>query len=126
MKATLISVAIAVVIIGGAAMIALRTPEVASTSNVRMEDGKQIVEIVAKGNYSPRLTEAKAGVPTVLRMETNGTFDCTSQLTVPSVGFRQMLPASGKTDIVLAEQKPGSSVKGICSMGMYNFEVKFI
>ena len=107
-------------------MFALRTPEVASTANVTIENGKQVVEITAKGKYSPRLTEAKAGIPTVIRMETSGTFDCTSQLTVPSVGFRQMLPPTGKTDIVLAEQKPGSKVKGICSMGMYNFEVKFI
>lgn len=126
MKATLVSIFIAVAFIGGSAYLATRSPEVASTANVKMEDGKQVVEITAKGKYSPRLTEAKAGVPTVIRLETNGTFDCTAQLTVPSVGFRQMLPPKGKTDIALAEQKPGSKIKGICSMGMYNFEVRFI
>ncbi len=126
MKATIFSVFIAIAIIGGAAMFALRTPEVASTANVTIENGKQIVEITAKGKYSPRLTEAKAGIPTVIRMATDGTFDCTSQLTVPSVGFRQMLPPKGKTDISLTEQKPGSKIKGICSMGMYNFEIRFI
>ncbi len=126
MKPTVISILVAVIIIGSAAYFVTRAPEVASTENVRVEAGTQVVEIKAKGQYSPRVTEAKAGIPTVLRMETDGTFDCTSQLTVPSIGYRQMLPPSGKTDIALESQKAGSSIKGICSMGMYNFEVKFI
>ena len=126
MKATLVSILVAVANIGGAVYFATRTPEVASTANVSVQGGTQVVEIKAKGQYSPRVTEAKAGIPTVLRMATDGTFDCTSQLTVPSIGYRQILPPSGTTDIALEPQKTGSIVKGICSMGMYNFEVRFI
>ncbi len=126
MKPTIISIFVAVVIIGGSFYFATRTPEVVSTANVSVTDGTQVIQIIAKGQYSPRITEAKAGIPTVLRVGTNGTFDCTSQLTVPSIGYRQMLPPTGTTDIALAAQKPGSKVRGICSMGMYNFEVRFI
>ncbi len=127
MKLTIISILAAGILVGGAIMLSTRSgnSEAASTSNVSIENGKQIVEITAKGQYSPRVTEAKAGIPTGPRMETDGTFDCTSQLTVPSIGYRQMLPPTGKTDIALTAQEPGSTVRGICSMGMYNFEVKF-
>ncbi len=97
----------------------------AQSQNIEIRDGVQYVTITAKGKYTPKLTAAKAGMPTVLRVETNGTFDCTSQLTVPSVGFRQMLPPTGKTDIELGAQTTGATVRGICSMGMYNFEVRF-
>jgi len=121
----IVAILIAGTVIGGAFIVATRSPEVASVENVSIENGKQIVEISAKGKYSPKLTDAKAGVPTVLRVETNGTFDCTSQLTVPSVGYREALPPSGTTDIELTAQEPGSTVRGICAMGMYSFEVRF-
>lgn len=127
MKSTVISIIIAGAIIGGAFMFARGsgTSEVASTDNVAIENGTQIVTVTAKGKYSPHLTAAKAGMPTVLRVETNGTFDCTSQLTVPSMGYRKMLPPTGTTDIELASQQSGATIRGVCAMGMYNFEVKF-
>ena len=125
MKGNVIATIVALVIIGGAFYYTTRSPEVASTDNVAIENGKQIVEITAKGRYSPTLTAAKANMPTIVRMETNGTFDCTSQLTVPSIGYKQILPSTGTTDIELPPQKVGASVRGICGMGMYNFEVKF-
>ncbi len=122
---TIVAILIAGVVIAGAFIVTTRSSEVASVENVSIENGKQLIEITAKGQYSPKLTEAKARIPTVLRVETKGTFDCTSQLTVPSVGFRQALPPSGTTDIELVAQEPGAVVRGICAMGMYNFEVKF-
>ncbi len=126
MKATVISIIIAAAIIGGVIIMVRPGPTVvASVENVSMQDGKQIVKITAKDQYVPHVTAAKAGVPTIIRMETNGTFDCSSQLTIPSIGYRQMLPPTGTTDIALAEQKPGSIVHGICGMGMKSFQVQF-
>lgn len=125
MKSTVISIIIAAALIGGALMFATRSPEVASTDNVSVENGIQIVTVTAKGRYSPTLTSAKANTPTVLRVETNGTFDCTSILRVPSVGLERNLPPTGSTDIELAPQKPGATVQGICAMGMYSFKVAF-
>ena len=62
MKATIISIIIAVVLIGGAALLAKggssESPE-AAVNNVSVVDGKQVIEITAKGGYSPRVTNAK-------------------------------------------------------------------
>lgn len=90
-----------------------------------VDDGKQIIQINAKGGYAPRVTVAKANMPTVINVHTNGTFDCSSALTVPAVGFRKNLPATGVTPIEIPPQQPGATIKGICSMGMYNFAVNF-
>lgn len=125
MKSNVIAIIAAAVIIGAAFMFATRAPQVASTDNVYMENGKQIVEITAKGKYTPQLTAAKAGVPTVLRMKTNGTYDCTMALKVPSVGYQNYLPNSGTTDIEVPAKAAGETMQGICSMGMYNFEIRF-
>jgi plastocyanin domain-containing protein len=90
-----------------------------------MVDGKQIIEIDAKGGYNPRVTLVQADVPTILRMKTQGSFDCSSAVTIPSIGYRANLPPSGTTDIEVSAQKAGTTLQGLCSMGMYNFQVRF-
>ncbi len=94
-------------------------------TNVAVVDGKQVIQINAKGGYAPRVTVAKANIPTVIHVQTNGTFDCSSALTVPAVGFRKMLPSSGVTPIEIPPQQAGATIKGVCSMGMYSFAVNF-
>lgn len=88
-------------------------------------DGKQIIEISAKGGYSPRITMAKADMPTIIRMSTKGSFDCSSAVSIPSLGYRANLPPTGTTDIEVGVQKSGSILQGLCAMGMYNFQIKF-
>ena len=95
------------------------------STNVSVVDGKQVIQINAKGGYAPRVTTAKANMPTVINVQTNGTYDCSSALTVAAVGFRKSLPASGVTPIEVPPQQPGATVKGVCAMGMYNFAVNF-
>ena len=128
MKPTVLAILAAVVIIGGAILFAGKSSTTADTSgsvnNVSMENGKQIVEVTAKGGYSPRKTIAKAGVPTVLRMDTNGTFDCSSIVRVPSMGLYKNLPPSGSTDIDIGTPQ-AQPLKVVCGMGMYSFEVDF-
>ena len=119
-----IAIVVAVALVGGALMLSGGSAA-PSTSNVSVVDGKQIVEITAKGRYAPTLTEAKAEVPTVLRINTNGTFDCTSIVRIPAVGYQANLPPTGATDIELPPQKSGATVQGICAMGMYSFNVAF-
>ena len=102
-----------------------RSDGTASTDNVSIVNGKQIVEVIAKGSYLPKLTAAKADIPTTLRVKTNGTFDCTAALKVASVGFEQILPPSGVTDIEIPAQQAGTTVQGICAMGMYSFQIQF-
>ncbi len=93
-------------------------------TNVTIVDGKQIIEISAKGGYSPIKTTAKANIPTILRVSTNGTFDCSSAVRVPSLGISQNLPPSGTTDIDLGSPKV-SVLEGTCGMGMYPFQIDF-
>jgi plastocyanin domain-containing protein len=96
-----------------------------NSSNVFMIDGVQVVEITAKGLYAPKKTAAKANLPTVIKIKTDNTFDCSKSLNFPSLGLRKLLPSSGETLVELPEQKPGSTIKGVCSMGMYSFVVNF-
>ena len=93
--------------------------------NVRVEDGTQIIEIVAKGGYTPELTQAEAGMPTVIRIVTSDTFDCTSFVAIPALGYQARLPLSGSTDIPLEAQAPGATVTGVCGMAMYRFDIEF-
>ena len=93
-------------------------------NNVSVVDGKQIIEINAKGGYQPRKSIAKAGMPTILRFNTNGTFDCSSSVRIPSMNISQILPNSGNTDIDVGNAQLGT-LQGTCGMGMYRFEVDF-
>ncbi|OGZ68642.1 MAG: hypothetical protein A3D44_03960 [Candidatus Staskawiczbacteria bacterium RIFCSPHIGHO2_02_FULL_42_22] len=99
--------------------------ENSTASNISIVDGKQIITINAKGGYLPRVTAAKAGIPTVINMKTQGTFDCSSSLTIPTLNWRNNLPPSGETLIDVPAQNPGATLQGICSMGMYNFSINF-
>ncbi len=133
MKSTIISIVIAVILIGGAIFLSNRNPQpktdintenATSTNNVTMENGKQIISITARGGYSPRTSTAKAGIPTVLRFVTNGAFDCSSSIRIPSMGIGKNLSQSGSTDIDLGSPKVGT-LPGTCGMGMYSFSVDF-
>lgn len=88
-----------------------------------MRDGVQYVTIHARGGYSPRISTIKSGMPTKLIMKTNNTYDCSSALVIRSVNYRDMLPASGETEIDLGAPKIGEKIQGICSMGMYSFSI---
>lgn len=125
MKAITISIIIALLLIGGAIVLSNgRNDQVSNINNVSIVDGVQIIEINAKGGYQPRRSTAKAGVPTIIRFETTGTFDCSSSVRIPSMNISKILPQSGSTDIEIGS--PTATVlQGTCGMGMYPFEVDF-
>lgn len=122
--------AIGIVIIGilGAGIIFLAKSGSANgnapVNNVSVVNGVQIVEIGAKGGYRPRKSIAQAGIPTILRFKTSGTFDCSSALRIPSKNVSLFLPQSGETDIDIGTPEAGI-LDGLCSMGMYRFAVDF-
>jgi plastocyanin domain-containing protein len=135
MKPTIISLIVAVLVIGGSifwvsrdTQRALPTPGVEESAgdgkNVTMENGKQIIVITAKGGFSPAQSLAKAGVPTILRFTTKGTFDCSSSVRIPALNVFKSLGTTGSTDIEIANPEVGV-LKGTCGMGMYPFSVKF-
>ncbi len=128
MKATFISIIVAGLLIGGAVLLVSSDKTSESNTkadNVSVVDGKQIIEIGAKGGYAPKVSTAKADIPTILRVQTRGTFDCSSALIIPSIEYRANLPPSGVTEIEVSAQKSGATLQGLCAMGMYNFKVQF-
>ncbi len=128
MKPTIIAVLIGVALVGGAFLLSQKSNTATPSppkNNVTIVDGKQIVTISAKGGYSPKVSKAKANMPTILKMETTGTFDCSSALSLPSIGYEENLPPSGVTEIELPPQRAGTTFEGLCAMGMYGFEIAF-
>ncbi len=125
MKSTLLAIVVSVLIVGGAFVLASRSSGAdASANNVRIENGVQIIEVSVKGGYYPKKSTAKAGIPTVVRFNTNGTYDCSSSVRIPSMNISQFLPPSGATDIDIGSPQ-ASAVQGTCGMGMYSFEIDF-
>lgn len=96
-----------------------------STQNIEMKDGVQYITVNAKGGYSPRITTAKAGIPTKLIMKTNGTYDCSAALSIRSVGFQKILAKTGEETIDLGTPVAGVPTRGVCGMGMYSFVINF-
>ena len=127
MKATIISLIFGLIIITGAVIYSNNGQNGSSSvnaDNVRVENGKQIVEIRARGGYLPRRSIAKADIPTTIRFNTSGTFDCSASVRIPSLGISKLLPQSGSTDIDIGQNKIGT-LRGSCGMGMYPFEIEF-
>ncbi|MFA5841446.1 MAG: cupredoxin domain-containing protein [Candidatus Paceibacterota bacterium] len=126
MKWTVLAIIISLGLVIGAASLTTKDEgtEVPANNNVGVLDNKQIVEISAKGGYSPRKSVAKAGVPTILRVNTKGTFDCSIALRIPSLGLSKNLPPTAETDIDLGIPSAGI-LRGVCAMGMYYFEIDF-
>lgn len=96
-----------------------------SSENIREEAGAQIIHILARGGYSPRNIIAKADTLTKLEIETSGTYDCSSSLVIPALNFQKLLASTDQVTIDVPPQNSGSSIVGLCGMGMYNFEIQF-
>ena len=129
MKSNVIAIIVAAVIIGGAILLSSKgastsAADSAQANNVTIVDGKQIIDVSVKGGYHPKNSVAKAGIPTVLRFNTNGTFDCSSGVRIPSMGISKNLPSSGTTEIDLGSPAI-ATLQGVCVMGMYSFQVDF-
>lgn len=97
----------------------------ASVENSQIKDGIQYITIIAGGGYSPKVSSAKAGIPTKLIVKTNGAYDCSSSLAIRSIGFQKILPQTGETEIDIGTPKAGVPLQGVCGMGMYNFLINF-
>lgn len=124
---TVLLVLAAAVLIAGMVTVSQKPDDSGGAAqNVFMEGEKQIIEIDVKGGYVPRLTTATAGLPTVLRLKTSGTYDCSSAVTIPSIGFRKNLEATGVTEVQVPPSLAQGTLEGVCTMGMYSFSVRFL
>lgn len=99
--------------------------QIVAKEDVVMKDGVQYIAITAHGGYFPKVSSAKAGIPTKLVIKTNGTYDCSAALVIHSLNYRKMLPNTGETIIDAGTYKIGDTLQGVCGMGMYSFVVNF-
>jgi len=86
---------------------------------------RQEIEILARGGYWPRQITARAGVPLVLKIKTDGGFDCSRSLVIPSLNYRKLLAPIGEEEIRLSADQARGTLRGLCSMGMYSFLINF-
>lgn len=128
MKSTILSIIIAgIVIVGAIVLSEKQTTNIKksdSINNVSVVNGVQIIDFTAKGGYEPRQSIAQSGIHTILRVTTNGTFDCSSSVRIPSLNISKFLPQTGETEIDIGNPKPGI-LDGTCGMGMYRFQIEF-
>ncbi len=96
-----------------------------AVANSEVKEGIQYIIIRAKGGYSPKVSTAKAGVPTRLIVKTDGTYDCSASLVIRSLGFQKILAQTGEEVIDIGTPKAELPLQGVCGMGMYNFLIKF-
>lgn len=118
-------VGLGIVFRGGSKTDNNQTASTESVQNVEIRDGIQYITINAKGGYSPKMSAAKADIPTKLIVKTNGTYDCSASLKIQAVGFQKILAQTGEEIIDIGTPKAGKSLQGVCGMGMYNFVVNF-
>ena len=124
-KSILVSICLSVLLIAGAFWFTSKPASVDNETAVSVVGGKQTIDITAKGGYSPRIVVAKAGMPTVLRVSTRGTFDCSSSLVIPKLSYQKFLSPTGTEEIAISAEEAQGTMQGLCSMGMYNFQIKF-
>jgi len=99
-------------------------PKYTIAENVEIKDGVQYITVKAGGGYSPRVSTVQAGISTKLIIKTNNTYDCTASLVIRQIGFQKILKPTGEEIIDLGILKSGENIQGLCSMGMYNFQIK--
>ncbi|WP_460370212.1 cupredoxin domain-containing protein, partial [Actinocorallia lasiicapitis] len=88
-------------------------------------DGVQVVTVhAADRGYRPALLGARAELPTVLVVRTDGPTGCTRALELPQLGLERMLPVTGETRIELGARPPGR-LRFICSAGHYPGSITF-
>jgi P-type Cu+ transporter len=72
-----------------------------------LRDGRQEVEIVVKGGYSPNLIRARAGVPLRLVFDRQEAGDCTSRVVFPDLGVSRSLAPFARTAVEFVPEQEG-------------------
>lgn len=91
------------------------------TETVRAQtvgDVQEVTISVGERGYVPNTLAASSGKPLKLIMITRDSYSCARAFTIPSLGIKQVLPVTGRTEIDIPSQTPGLLYFS-CSMGMY-------
>ena len=130
LTATLIAISAMIFLLNSCKSIAApdlneQNSDISVDSTIGTSGNEQIIEVTVSGGYSPRIINAQAGVPTILRMKSDGAYGCERAFRIPKLGIQEMLPVDGNTDFDLGIQDKGTTLVGVCSMGMYSFKIIF-
>lgn len=88
-------------------------------------EGKISVDVKAKNGFYPSELNLPAGKPTVLNVETDNTYDCSSTISFPALGLRKTLLPSDTASLELPSQESGTSLTATCSMGHYFLTINY-
>ena len=128
-KPLFLSVVLSGLIIVSAFWLASTRPTAGGTNDsstaISYNNGVQVIDITAKGGYTPRKVVAKANTQTLLRVQTIDTFDCSASLVIPKLSYQKFLRPSEVVEIAISPDEARGVYQGLCSMGMYNFQIVF-
>ena len=96
------------------------------TSNVKIENGIQLVTIAVGHGYSPTSTMAKSGLPTKILFQWKNAYGCESSIRIPSVQYSKNIEPNGSDMVDIGNQTINTSINILCSMGMYSANIEFI
>jgi len=97
-----------------------------TVANSKIVNSMNYIQMTAKNGFTPNYFSVKSGLPTSLKIITNGTFDCSSIVNIPKLNISKNLPFTGETEISIPSQIAGTRIEGYCSMGMYKFTVDVV
>ncbi|MHB1377502.1 MAG: cupredoxin domain-containing protein [Candidatus Humimicrobiaceae bacterium] len=100
-------------------------PAETASQTTTLQTLQTIIVIAKGGGYSPRKIEAKAGVPTILTMKSEGAYGCERAFYIPDLNIGKSLPENGQTQFDLGVHAQGTKLVGVCGMGMYYFQIIF-
>lgn len=87
-------------------------------------EGELILNVRNSG-YFPRTLVAPADRPITLNLITDQTYSCARDFVIPSLGFYELLPDTGRVQVDIPARKAGSRLFFTCSMGMYTGVILF-
>lgn len=70
-----------------------------------MVDGKQQITITAGQGYNPKVTVAKAGIPTEIKIQGRNAYGCESAVRIPELSYSKNLDPKGSDIVQVPEQK---------------------
>lgn len=93
----------------------------ANSAQAEVKDGKQQINMVAAGGYSPNDFSVKAGVPVEWTIDASDGAGCERALQVPGLGIRKILDIGINTIEFTAQ---AGTYPFSCSMGMYRGTIR--
>ena len=86
-------------------------------------NGNQIITLHAKDGFSPKVSVVDAGKPTILKVDTNNTVDCSATINIPHLKINDTLLLNGVKDFNIPTLASGEIINGTCGGGIYSFKI---